>query len=576
MTSFDEFEPSRRDVMKGSAAAAIAATVAPIERAFAATDGATTVSGTVYENRSGGARRQAGDPGIAGVLVSNGRDVARTDANGRYTLALEDESIIFVIKPTGYALPLDEQMLPRFHYIHQPRGTPPSLNLHFRGIEPTGPLPESVDFALKKADEPQKFDVIVFTDPQPESHAEIDFIRDDVVNGLIGTTAAFGMTTGDIMFDDLSLYPRLNRIIGQIGLPWYNIGGNHDLNFEAPSAKYSRETFKRVYGPCYYAFEYGDALFLMLDNIDYLGADPGKPRFGGKYEGRIGQRQLTFVANVLEEFPVDKLVVVGMHIPLRTYLGNDAGVTTMDRGELLKLLSGRPSTLSLSGHTHTTEHHYFGAEDGFQGSTPHHHQVMTAVSGSWWSGPYDHRGIAVADNRDGSPNGFHVLSIDGQKYSTRFQPAKEPGARQMRITLDSEFHGDRKEIYRDFRMGQLLGSPISQENAFATSVVVNVFDGGPRTNVEYRIGKRDPVKMERVVRPDPFVEEEFARNEATKKPWVKAEPSSHIWVARLPADLDVGTHCIAVGVTDEYGRQHRDHLVVELTGGEATVRPRQG
>ena len=39
------------------------------------------------------------------------------------------------------------------------------------------------------------------------------------------------------MFDDLSLYPRLNRIIGQIGVPWYNIGGNHDLNFEAPDAR---------------------------------------------------------------------------------------------------------------------------------------------------------------------------------------------------------------------------------------------------------------------------------------------------------------------------------------------------
>jgi hypothetical protein len=61
---------------------------------------------------------------------------------------------------------------------------------------------------------------IVFTDPQPESQIEVDFIRDDVVNAVIGTKAAFGMTTGDIMFDDLSLYPRLNRIIGQIGLPW--------------------------------------------------------------------------------------------------------------------------------------------------------------------------------------------------------------------------------------------------------------------------------------------------------------------------------------------------------------------
>jgi hypothetical protein len=87
---------------------------------------------------------------------------------------------------------------------------------------------------------------------------------------------------------------------------------------------------------------------------------------------------------------------------------------------------------------------------------------MTAVSGSWWSGPYDHRGIAVADSRDGSPNGFHILSIDGSSYSTRFQPANEPNARQMRIMLESQFHRDRKELYSEFRMGQLLGSPLPQ------------------------------------------------------------------------------------------------------------------
>ena len=58
------------------------------------------------------------------------------------------------------------------------------------------------------------------------------------------------------------------------------------------------------------------------------------------------------------------------------------------------------------------------------------------------------------------------------------------------------------------------------------------------------------------MRPDPFVKEVFARNQATKKPWVKAEPCSHLWVARLPADLEVGTHCIKVRAVDEYGREH--------------------
>jgi 3',5'-cyclic AMP phosphodiesterase CpdA len=574
MTSFadgvanDDLALSRRDVVTYGTAAAIAAAVAPVGNALAAAN-AGTVSGTVYENRSGGQRRAPSDPGIAGVLVSNGREVVRTDAGGHYTLPVDDESIVFVIKPTGYAVPVDDEMLPRFYYIHQPAGSPQSLNLRYRGIEPTGPLPDSVDFALTKVDEPQKFDVVLFTDPQPESAVEVDFIRDDVVTALIGTKAAFGMTTGDIMFDDLSLYPRLNRIIGKIGLPWYNIGGNHDLNYEAPSAKYSRETFKRVFGPSYYAFEYGGALFLMLDNVNYFGGDAARPRGAGKFEGRIGERQLTFIANVLKEFPADKLVVTGMHIPLRNYLdGTDASINTADRADFLKLLAGRPNTLSLSGHMHTTEHHYFGADDGFFGKDPHHHHVLTAVSGSWWSGPYDHRGIAVADSRDGSPNGFHILSVAGNRYTTQFQPANEPNGRQMRIVLDSEFHRGGAEIYRDFRLGQLLGSPIAQDNVFATEVVANVFDGGPRTKVEYRIGDRPAVIMLPDVRPDPFVEEVFARNQATKKPWVKAEPCSHIWVARLPADLEPGTHCLKVRAVDEYGREHNDSLVVEITGAD--------
>jgi hypothetical protein len=98
-------------------------------------------------------------------------------------LPIDDESIVFVIKPTGYTLPVDEDMLPRFYYIHQPAGSSSCLKLRYRGIDPSGPLPDSVDFPLKKADEPRKFDVIVFTDPQPESQVEIDFIRDDVVHG---------------------------------------------------------------------------------------------------------------------------------------------------------------------------------------------------------------------------------------------------------------------------------------------------------------------------------------------------------------------------------------------------------
>src|SRR3982074_136219 len=179
-----------------------------------------------------------------------------------------------------------------------------------------------------------------------------------------------------------------------------------------------------------------------------------------------------------------------MHIPLRTYLEpRDPASNTADGPAFVRLLGDRPA-VSFSGHMHTTEHHYLGGDDGGRAHPPHHHHVLTAVSGSWWSGPYDHRGVAVADSYDGSPNGFHVLSVDGNRYTTRYQPAKESNARQVRIVLDSDFHRTQKETAPDLRMSQLVGSPISQDKAAATDLLVNVFDGGPRTSVEYRIGER--------------------------------------------------------------------------------------
>src|SRR5262249_29710890 len=276
---------------------------------------------------------------------------------------------------------------------------------------------DSVDFALRKADETDRFDVILFADAHAESAAAIDYIRMDVVNGLIGINVAFGMTLGDLMSDNLSFYDRYNRVIGQIGVPWYNIAASHDRKSRAAGRKSSSETFKRVFGPNYYAFEYGGALFLMLDNVDYR---------GGKYEGRFGAEQLAFVSNVLSETPTNRLVVAAMHIPLRSYLDpNDPTINTADGLELLKII-GDPPTVSFAGHTHTTEHHYIGDDGSTPRRSPHHHHVMTALSGSWWSGPYDHRGVAVAGCPDGNPNGFHFLSVDGNRFTTRFRSAKEP------------------------------------------------------------------------------------------------------------------------------------------------------
>src|SRR5579871_1640527 len=224
---------TRREVLIGAAGGLMLAAVEP-ERAAAEDAAGAQVAGLVFEDRDGSGMASAANPGLAGVLVSNGRDVTVTGADGRYTLPLPDEATIFVVKPAGFTPPLElKTNLPRFYRHHQPKGSPADLDLTFEGLAPTGPLPASVDFALRRQDEPKAFNAVLVTDPQPETGAEVDFIREDLIQALAGVDAKFGLTAGDIMFDDLSLYPRSNAIMGAIGLPWWNIGGNHDLNFEA-------------------------------------------------------------------------------------------------------------------------------------------------------------------------------------------------------------------------------------------------------------------------------------------------------------------------------------------------------
>ena len=90
---------TRRNVLIGAAGGLALAAVRPAE---AQTSPGGQVSGIVFEDKDGSSAPGPANPGLAGVLVSNGRDVAVTGADGRYTLPLPEEATIFVIKPAGF------------------------------------------------------------------------------------------------------------------------------------------------------------------------------------------------------------------------------------------------------------------------------------------------------------------------------------------------------------------------------------------------------------------------------------------------------------------------------------------
>ena len=526
---------------------------------------AQTATGRVFIDGNRNGLLDEGEVGLANVRVSNGASVVLTDATGRYQLAADEQTIIFITKPSNYAIPVNQHMLPQFYYIHQPNGSP--AGMRYKGIEPTGPLPAEINFPLIERPEKKKFEALLFADTQPQTTRELDYIRDDVVAELVGSDAAFGMTMGDIMFDDLSMLPRYNAIISKIGIPWYNVPGNHEINFESPNDRYSLETFKKFYGPPYFAFEYADALFVVLDNIDYKGggeADPADVRGNGGYEARISRSQLQWLAEELKHVEQERLVFVATHAPLGSENGSYA---TDNREKLFRLLAGRPNLYSVAGHTHTTDHVYFDKDDGFVGPGKFHHHVLATVSGAWWSGPFDERGIAVSDQRDGTPNGYHILEVDSTNVAVRFKGAGKPADYQMRIVFDVAHHQLNVNGIRDFKAGELLDGRISQDHLNAAAIIVNLFDGGPNSKVRYRIEDGEYRPLKRVLRKDPYMLEQYARHRSSKKTWVEATLSTHLFEADLDANLPPGVHAITVQAEDEFGRLHHGHTVLEIVPG---------
>ena len=56
-----------------------------------------TAKGVVYEDVNNNRRRDPEEAGIAGIRVSNGESIVLTDAEGRYSLPVDDDEIVFVI-----------------------------------------------------------------------------------------------------------------------------------------------------------------------------------------------------------------------------------------------------------------------------------------------------------------------------------------------------------------------------------------------------------------------------------------------------------------------------------------------
>lgn len=492
----------------------------------------TTVKGYVYEDVNGNGKKDRREPGVKGVSVTNGVEVTQTDAQGLYELPANDDMIVSVIKPSGYALPVNLYHQPVFYYIHKPKGSQ-VMPAPYHGVAPTGPLPKWVNFALHRQQEDSEFSVLVLGDPQTGSLKNLGYLDKAVVSELIGTKAVLGISLGDLSAKEI--FGDYIKVMSHVGIPWFNVLGNHDQNQDPGiTDEMSDESYEASFGPDNYAFNYADVHFIMLDDVMFP-----DPTGGDGYLGGFRDDILQFVANDLKYVPKDKLIVLGFHIPIYVFEEGPDSFRKGDVQKLLNLLKGYEHTLSLSGHTHSENHHFFTPEEGWPNPGFHHHYNPGAAAGSVYRGPKDRYGTPLSTMRDGTPKGYAYFYFKGNTYQYEYITA-----------------GD-----STYKMSIHIPKIVPQTKKYRGELVVNFFQGSPRDTVTYRVDDGEWINLPRDVRLDKYLlDYEYEWDHAEVLPWgIRMStplPSSHIWATRMPSQLPIGEHTVEVRAADWLGRTY--------------------
>ena len=371
-----------------------------------------TLTGAVYDDANSNGKRDAGERGLGGVAVSDGREVVASGADGAYRLSLAPESsVVFVSLPDGRACP----------------------GGFWRPISDSNAGASAVDFGLTAESSGASLTFIHASDTHlcEKSLPRIRRLREIVEQ----QKPAFVLITGDLVRDALrvgeeeasSYYAMVVAELRQFPVPVFTVPGNHELfGIERYASKvsqdhplYGRKMYRHYLGPEYYSFTRGGVHFVGVDSVDFDDM---------WYYGHVDAAQLAWLEKDLAQVPAPVPVVTFNHIPFATsvdvlngYSEEMPAPTLIEIGgkkqyrhvvsntaELLAKLAPHRLEIALGGHMHTSESLEFDTTVG----RVRFHQTGAVVGPSESPGLQFPSGVTLYRVRDGHLDDGTFLPLD--------------------------------------------------------------------------------------------------------------------------------------------------------------------
>lgn len=536
------------------------------------------LDGAVFDDRNRNSQQDPGERGIAGVEVSNGREIVTTDRQGRYEISVRDGETVFLTQPAGYQVPVDEDNVAQFFYTHMPAGSP---ELRYGGIDPTGPLPDAVDFPLARTTDTLSRDqrCLIGGDIQTYTQEEVDYALRGAFADLTQRTDFTGcgaLFIGDIVGDDLDLYDQTRELTSLLNGPARFLPGNHDLDLDA-DYDHRFDTYRSQFGPDYYSYDAGDVHVISLNTVQHSQGAP----YNGTYNGGIDDEQLAWLRQDIANTPEDKLIVLATHIPLLNWHDQGSDRHQVDQVQAIHDIIGDRPAVAFGGHSHTLEVMREG--DSMEGwkslygvdELPFDHITAGAISGDWYTGRVTEAGYPTALQRDGAVPGVFTLEAHGNRYEDSFIGTGRAASEQMSLGLNTPAYRDWYDANRrNVGKAPAFETPleVSADELGESWLTTNVWAGGTGTEVSVSIDGRPAQQAQRTQRLEgesKRVGAEFSDPAAAQEQLVHggsvAEASGHLWRLDLPEDLAPGEHTATVTQTDRYGVSTTERITFTVT-----------